>query len=157
MLVTDRVSIANTFNDFFSTIATKLSEKIVPANSSFDSYLKNHNPNSFYAQPVTEDEVSNYINSLETGKSNSPNSIPTNLLKIVSDIVSKPLAKIINESFYQGVFPDLLKIANVVPILKKVPNLMYRITDLFPFYPILVKYSKSSCTLDFQCLYKLRP
>ena len=39
-----------------------------------------------------------------------PYSIPTNILKLSSSLLSKPLAKLINFSFSEGVFPDLLKL-----------------------------------------------
>ena len=37
-------------------------------------------------------------------------------------------------SFNQGLFPNIPKIANVIPIHKKVTNLIVIITDLFPSY-----------------------
>ena len=40
-------------------------------------------------------------------------------LKLLKKEFSKPLSDIINLSFNQGVFPNLLKIANVTPIHKK--------------------------------------
>ena len=40
-------------------------------------------------------------------------------------VMSKPLVKLINFSFSEGVFPDLLKFVNVVPVLKKGDNLNY--------------------------------
>ena len=162
-LITDKISIANSFNDFFSTIASKLSDKIVPTNISFDAYLNNPNPNSFFVQAVTEDEVSNYINSLETGKSNGPNSIPTNLLKLVSNTISNPLTSIINKSFSQGVFPDLLKMANVIPIFKKGSKLdvsNYRpislLSNISKIFENLMQSRLHSFLEKFQCLYKLQ-
>ena len=38
-------------------------------------------------------------------------------------ILSKPLAKLINFSFSEGIFPDILKFANLIPDFKKVDNL----------------------------------
>ena len=56
---------------------------------------------------------------METNKANCPNSIPTNLLKLFKKEFSKTLNDIINLSYNQGVFPNLIKIANVNPIHKK--------------------------------------
>ena len=58
---------------------------------------------------------------MNTAKSVGPYSILTNVLKLLS----KPLVKLINFSFSEGIFPNLLKFANVVPIFKKGDNLDY--------------------------------
>ena len=47
-----------------------------------------------------------------------PNSILTKILKMSQQIIAKPLAYIIKLSFSTGVFPDLLKIANIIPVFK---------------------------------------
>ena len=56
---------------------------------------------------------------MKTNKASGPNSIPTNILKLFKKEFSKPLSDMINMSFNQGVFPNILKIANVIPIHKK--------------------------------------
>ena len=57
------------------------------------------------------------INQLES-KSTGPQSIPVNLLKIITDLIIEPLCNIITNSFSSGIFPDALKICKVVPIHK---------------------------------------
>ena len=39
-------------------------------------------------------------------------------MKQIKDVISAPLAKLINRSFHNGVFPNILKIAEVIPIFK---------------------------------------
>ena len=39
-------------------------------------------------------------------------------MKQTKDVISAPLAKLINKSFHNGVFPNILKIAKVIPIFK---------------------------------------
>ena len=56
---------------------------------------------------------------MKTNKASGPNSIPTNNLKLLKKEFSKPLSGMINMSFNQGVFPNILKIANVIPTHKK--------------------------------------
>ncbi len=64
-------------------------------------------------------EVSNIIQSLKNGKSSGLNSIPVKLLKILNYPISSDLSVLINESFTIGIFPDKLKTAKVIPIIKK--------------------------------------
>ena len=59
------------------------------------------------------------MSSMKTNKASGPNSIPTKILKLFKKEFSKPLSDIINLSFNQGVFTNLLKIANVIAIHKK--------------------------------------
>ena len=56
---------------------------------------------------------------MKTNKASGPNSIPTKILKLFKKEFSKPLSDIINLPFNQGVFPNLLKLVNVIPIHKK--------------------------------------
>ena len=62
---------------------------------------------------------------MNPSKSVGPYSIPTNILKRSCSVLSKPPAKLINFSFSEGTFPDLLKFANVIPVFKKGDNLDY--------------------------------
>ena len=62
---------------------------------------------------------------MSTSKSVSPYSIPTNILKLSCSVMSKPPVKLINFSFSEGTFPELLKFANVIPVFKKGDNLDY--------------------------------
>ena len=55
---------------------------------------------------------------MKTNKAIGPNSIPTKILKMSQHIIAKPLVYLINLSFSTGVFPDLLKIANTISVLK---------------------------------------
>ena len=48
-----------------------------------------------------------------------PNNIPTTILKEFKSKLSQPLSDMINVSFNKGIFPNFLKIANVIPIHKK--------------------------------------
>ena len=56
---------------------------------------------------------------MKTNKTSSPNSIPSKILKLCKKEFSKPLSDTTNLSFNQSIFPDLLKIAHVIPILIK--------------------------------------
>ena len=83
------------------------------------SYLGPDNNNTIVLSPNLPEDIKDLITSMETSKASGPNSIPTKILKLFKKEFSKPLSDIINLSFNQGVFPNLLKIANVIPIHKK--------------------------------------
>ena len=62
---------------------------------------------------------------MKTNKSTGLNSIPTQILKISNQIICKPLTYLINLSFSNGIFPDLLKTSNVIPVFKSGENQDY--------------------------------
>ena len=51
--------------------------------------------------------------------------VPTQILKISNQIICKPLTYLINLSFSNGIFPDLLKTSNVIPVFKRGENQDY--------------------------------
>ena len=161
---TDTEVISNHFNDYFSTIAHKLSDKIKPSKLSFDHYLNNPNPNSFYIEPVTKEEILDYIKTtLKANKSTGPNSLPSSLLKTVSDIICGPLSNIINNSFSSGIFPDFFKLAKVIPIYKKGLKLdcsNYRpislLSNIGKIFEKVMNVKLTTFLNRFNCFYKYR-
>ena len=59
------------------------------------------------------------ISKFSISKSTGVNSIPTRILKDNADIFSQILSNLINLSFNEGVFPELLQVAKTIPIYKK--------------------------------------
>ena len=104
---------------FFSKIAQKIENKIIKTNKSFQEYLNYPNENSFFISPTTDNEIKNIIQSLSAKKASGPCSIPVIVLKSIIDIISKPLSNLINMSFTTGMFPDILKSSEIIPIHKK--------------------------------------
>ena len=110
---------AKSFNDFFVNIGNKVEEKIPPGSTHFSDYLRKDHNHRFLIRPVDDEEVESMISQLNISKSCGPNSIPTKLLKDNLALFLSPLKYIINLSFHEGCFPDMLKVADVCPIFKK--------------------------------------
>ena len=60
-------------------------------------------------------------------------------MKSIKHSVTKPLAIIINQIFNTGEFPEQLKIAKVIPILKKYDNLQFNNYRPISLLPVLSK------------------
>ena len=65
----------------------------------------------FYLNQLTAD-------SFDNNKSYGPNSIPTDVLKLIKNNICHPLKEIINLSFTTGIYPTQLKLAKVIPTFK---------------------------------------
>ena len=151
--------ISETFNNFFVTIARDIDSKTIHTNTSYKDYLQNSVLNIFLLKQATEKKVISVINKMKTNKSTGPNSIPMKILKISNQIICKPLTYLINLSFSNGIFPDLLKTSNVIPVFKrgeKQANSNYQPILLFSnlsklmekiVYPRLYSFLKNSCLL----------
>ena len=79
--------------------------------------MRNRNQLNFVIAHISNEEIIDIIHSLKN-TSSGPSSIPLKMLLIIPDLIILPLAHIINMSLLTGVYPDLLKIAKVIPIHK---------------------------------------
>ena len=116
-LTTDMKLICNKFNEFFINVGPSLSKKIPTQNTMPIDYIKNKAIYSMFLEPVSETEIKKLISSL---KSNTPgyDMIGSAVLKWCVDSISEPLSYVCNMSLQEGLFPDELKIANVIPLYK---------------------------------------
>ena len=116
---TDKSDMAHSFNEFFVGIGNMVENKIPKSKKHFSEFLGNSSPNTIFLKPVEIEEVFCMILKLKPSKACGPNSIPSSLLKTHSASLSEPLKEILNMSLTEGIFPDLLKDADVCPIYKK--------------------------------------
>ena len=118
-LITNPTEIANSFNDFFSSIATDIVNDIPPTSSHFLSYIPDYHHDNFSFEQVDNNKVLEIINSLESKSTLDIDGFNTILIKRASQQILIPLVHIINLSLYEGHFPESLKKSRVVPIFKQ--------------------------------------
>ena len=117
--INDPVSIANTFNDFFTFVAEIVHSKVKFSNKSFRNFLQSEINDFFIITSTNKEQIYKIIPSLNTNKSCGPNSILPKVLHLLQDQISKHLASICNLSFSTGVYPAILKTGKVVSIHKE--------------------------------------
>lgn len=124
-VIKDKGSIANVFNEYFSSIAQIITKDLNKDNNVSGSnmgplhYLDHSNKSSFenirwHYTSVTE--IRKIIKTLKTKSSYGYNEIPIKILKISMPHIVSPLTYICNESLAQGIFPDRLNYAAIKPI-----------------------------------------
>lgn len=74
---------------------------------------------SMLLEPVDEKSVSYALKNLKNSGSIGVDEINTKVLKECSDSIAAPLVHLINLMMVQGVYPEVLKLTKIVPILKK--------------------------------------
>lgn len=110
--------IANMFNGYFAEIGEKLAKKI-PVNP-YDDPTSNcvRCSSTFFLKPTCDVEVQNIINKLKN-KTGGVDKVHAITLKKISNSIKKPLAEVINMCFEKGIWPTVLKTAEILPIFKK--------------------------------------
>lgn len=118
-LITDKLTMANAFNDFFSNVGPNLAESIPHSEKHFSSFLKIRQNRNFLFTEISPETVINIIKTFNAKTSVGCDGFSNKVLKSIKEEIATPLSKFINQSFSTGIFPDLLKKARVVPIFKK--------------------------------------
>ena len=106
--------------DFVSVLrkTEKLQGNICSVNTDFNKYLSDRVATNFVMHSADTEEILRIILSLNNSKSSGPNSIPTEILKLLGPNICVPLKEIINISFATGQYPEKLKIAEIVAVFK---------------------------------------
>ena len=149
--VNEPKKMSNIFNKYFTTIGSKLSQNITSnLNYTNPKHTKNKIRDSFYLSPMSPSEVKTYILQLNSNKATKSNSVPIKILKLTVDIVAPILSTIFNKCIYEGVFPDMLKSAEVHPIYKKGSKILTSnhrpISILSPFSKIFERHILNQLT-----------
>ena len=121
--ITDRRVIANEFNKYFISIASKLNDAVCEDGSiainpliPFTAFLGQSNVSSIFLNDCTADEICKIISTFENGKSSD---IPIRVIKQSSKLISPILENHFNKLMQMGQFPDELKLGKITPIHKK--------------------------------------
>ena len=140
---------AETFCDFFANIGSILDSRFQTNEN--DLALNFSNPHSFYFFQVTEQEVGKIVTNLKLVGSHV-NSVPVKIFKLISAQILYPLTKLINLSFASAVFPDVLKIARIVPIHKKGDSMNpsnYRPISCLPYIGKIIERCMANRVVSF--------
>ena len=158
-LVSDPQVISYMFNNYFSSIGPKIERKIPIVPGSPKDYFKRKgingklliNPNnaSFFLSPTVPGEIEKLIDNLDDKKSSGPNSIPVFILKTLKPFFSFWLSQLINLSFKTGIFPDILKIAQVTPLHKKECKLNFQNYRPISLLSVFSNFLRKQLTPEF--------
>ena len=78
--ITSPYDIANTFNNYFASIAETTKKSIKYSHKQFSGYLSIESISTLFLQPTDREKIVNIITSLNSNKAFGPNSIPYRIL-----------------------------------------------------------------------------
>ena len=137
--IDDPQQMATKFNEYFTNIGPNLANNIPASAKRPSDFLKGNFPNSMFLMPTNEFEVSDVISNLKNSKGKGFDNIPISLIKGCNAEFSSILAYLNNQSFNDGVFPDVLKVAKVIPVYKS--DDIYSVSNYRPI-SVLTTFSK---------------
>jgi hypothetical protein len=109
--------IADCFNHFFTHVGPTLDNKIPSTTTDPLSYIPNNYTINIFLQPTTPEEIVKIIDKLRNCAVGW-DGLPSSILKDNKYILSSVLTHIVNLSLTNGVFPEELKLGNIIPIFK---------------------------------------
>ena len=115
-ITSNKTAIAEHFNKFFVNVGSNLAKTICNTNEDPLTFVK-ENINSIYLSEVNEAEVQRIIMNFKNS-SPGPDGQNVKVLKQTYYIYLKPMVHMLNLSLQQGYFPNMLKLAKVIPVFK---------------------------------------
>lgn len=117
---TDGQTISDSFNTFFSNIGRKVTDDLPTANKTPEDYLTAPIDTTFSFKPVDDGTIERIIREELSSKSSfGEDGFSSKLIKHLKESLVSPLTLICNQSIKSGTFPNLMKIAKVIPLFKK--------------------------------------
>ena len=116
-VTSDPRTVAQGFNDYFSSIASLLDSNIPHSVSDPTVNIDVNLTNSLFLNPVTPYEIIDIVRSLKNCTYGLYH-VNTKMFKLVTPFLCQHMSFLINQSFSSCIFPDILKKAIVVPIHK---------------------------------------
>ena len=116
----DAKKITNKFGEYFSSVGKTFANKVKQPTKGPNYYSGKIplNNNSLFMTPCSQKEISELIQKLPVKTSSGYDNISNVLLKNIGCYIVSPLTVIFNESLMMGIFPEVMKLANVVPLYK---------------------------------------
>ena len=112
--------ITNGFCTHFATVGKRYAEKVGTPRVLVETYIDKipHSDRSMYMHPTDAGEIKSLIQLLPSKASSGFDDISNILLKKIYHSILNPLCTIFNKSMSTGVFPDLMKLADISPLFK---------------------------------------
>lgn len=147
-ILSNSLDIANDFNDFFVNIGNTLRPQSVACENINLKVVEK----TFFFRPISPIELCKIVDALENKASLDFDDISNVLLKNIFIYIADVVSHIFNLSFTNGVVPDRLKVAVVIPLFKKGNHKLkenYRPISLLPIFSKLLEKALKLRMMNF--------
>ena len=156
-VIDDKKLITESFKNFFINIGPTLAKSFPCLNKSPLASMGDMFMESIYLQPVTCEEIGKILLDLKNTACGW-DEMSASFLRLSSQFITQPLAFICNQSLTEGVFPEQLNLAYVIPLYKAEDPMLfnhYRPASLLCVLSKVFEKVMSSRLLDFLEKFKI--
>lgn len=150
-ITTNKKQIADGFNTFFTEVGPMLAKNIKDSNVDPTSYINDVIRESIFITPVTNVEVEKIILCMKNSAAGWDD-IKGDIIKKCYPLFIDTFTHICNISLINGVFPDELKIAKVIPLYKGESKSLvtnYRPVSVLPYFSKILERLMYNRLLNF--------
>ena len=121
-------AICQIFNTYFTDVTKDLKLRLVDESQSFEneescrSIRQNYSGESFSFKSISKDNIIEAVKKLPSNKASISNDIPILIIKNITTCYCEKLAITFNDCLKENKFPNLMKIAEISPVFKKLDN-----------------------------------
>ena len=151
-IITDEHDITNLLNYHFSSIGKSMADKFSDDSGDPLGYIRHNIVESLYMTPTSPLEILEYIDKLDSKKAAGSDEISCHLIKLTRLIIAPILSNLFNVCIYKSVFPDIFKIAEVIPLFKGGDKYIlgnYRPISLLPLFGKIFEKAIAKRLTDF--------
>ena len=138
------------FNKYFMSVGSMLEKQLVKSQTDSLSYIET-TEEALRIPQIVSDTIKSVTSKPNNSSSGCDNILPK-IGKLFVDQYIEPLTYLINKSIEQGIFPDELKMAQVVPIFKAGDEQLvqnYRPISVLPFMSKIYEKIVDNYLIDF--------
>ena len=109
------------FNKYFLSIGTNMAKKINSSKNTTTTptSLICTSLKSFFLQPISIEELSHELTTLDPSKSTQSDNPPVKYIKLATGIIAPTLTKLFNHCITISTFPQSLKTSEIIPLFKQ--------------------------------------
>ena len=124
-VIKTRSEIAAGFNNFFTTIAQHLNDKLPSSNIKMEKYLPQNKYRGLKLQEIEATDLFKIIEGMRPKVSCGEDKCSNKILKHIIQVIWEPLLELINHSLSTGIVPPEWKVAKIVPVYKSKNKSLY--------------------------------
>ena len=148
IIINEPEVIASSFNTYFNSIPTTLSNNINNNILTFKNYHVDQIPEAENFHPSSIPEIIKIITNIKQSNSVGCDNIPTTILKSNVIILAAILSNLINKSLATGILPKSLKRAKILHIFKNKVKLDATNCHPISLLPVISKVIKKFFIID---------
>jgi hypothetical protein len=149
--ITNKSIIASSFNKYFANVGQNVYKSIPTSSISPLQYLSNPIVETLFLAPVVENEVESIIKTFKKSACGYDSLCPL-IIKSLYKSFLLPLTHVLNLSVTQGIVPNELKIAKIIPLFKNGDSKLlknYRPISILPAFSKILEKIMYKRTIQF--------